>query len=93
VSVWSFVKKLAETVFNNIVSVVSSITEESILVSEDGVIIVNDPIFTKFAQRLAALIIAAAGILMMFLPLNSAGLAHVGDTFVRSATTMWNGTT
>jgi len=90
-SLWSFIKELATTVFENIVKVVETLTEEKVHVTEDGTIIVEEPLFSALGNKLTAGLLAAAGLLMLFLPFSNAYFMTVGDSLIRAATNMWNG--
>lgn len=90
-NLWSFVKELAKAVFDNIVRVVETLTQEKVHVTEDGTIIVEEPLFSAMGHKLTAGVLAAAGLLMLVLPINSPYFMTVADSLIRAAITMWNG--
>jgi len=90
---WDSFKSFVVNVWNNIVTAITSLTEEEISVDEFGNAIITNSPAEKFAAKFTAVIIVAAGLFFTLYPFSNEGAMSLGGQLIRLATMMWNGAT
>jgi hypothetical protein len=92
-SIFAWVKRTIKRIWDNIVEAVSNLTEPVTVVHEDGTTTVENAPLTFISQKVAAVVVVAAGLFFVLFPFESAAAITFGDQLIRMATLMWNGAT
>jgi hypothetical protein len=90
-SIFGWVKRTVKRIWDNIVEAISNLVEPVTLVNEDGTTTVVSNPFSMVSQKVAAVVVVAAGLFFVLFPFESAAAVTFGDQLIRMATLMWNG--
>lgn len=87
------IKSVARRVVANILAATERLSSQEVIVSENGDIVIREPVVKTVADKLSAVVIVAAALFFLLSPIQGKTAMAIGDQLMRAATMLWSGAT